>query len=82
MMYFHTEIPLNCLPKSTPRATVTRAMKALPPGETVYLIMTDYQPFWDRIDDAEWNEIAIHERERITRPVYVLEIWLNDEDDD
>ncbi|MGB1286646.1 MAG: glycosyltransferase family 39 protein [Aggregatilineales bacterium] len=80
LMFFHTEVPLNCLPKTTPRNTVTGAMEALQPGEPVYLIMTDYQPFWDRIDGAQWNEIAIHDRLRITRPVYVLEIWLERDD--
>lgn len=79
LLMFYTDTPLNCLPLYTPRAVLTRYLKDLPAGEKVYFVMADYEPFWDRIADAEWDILAQYERKLIKRPVYVLEIWLNND---
>ncbi len=78
LLMFYADMRLECLPFYTPRAALTRSLQALPTGEKVYLLMADYDPFWDRIENAEWQILAQYERELIKRPVYVLEIGLQD----
>jgi hypothetical protein len=76
LLLFYADMPLNCLPFYTPRATLTRYLKALPTGEKVYLLMADYDPFWEKIENANWQILAQYDRALIKRPVYLLEIGL------
>lgn len=75
MLYFYTDYPLTCLPISTPSSSLRVALLSHQ-GESVYHLMTDYQPYWHKIDGVMIEEHAVLERQRIKRPVYVLEMWL------
>lgn len=75
MMYYYTDRTIHCLENDGPVAQLSAIVDALPENGYFDLTVTDYKPFWDKIDDATFEELAVFRRRIIDRPVYVVRIW-------
>jgi hypothetical protein len=77
LLFFYTEPSIDCLSLDYPLRDLRAFLDAdlTESGDVVYLALTGYEPFFERIDDLCWEEVAWHERPRITRPVGVWRLW-------
>jgi len=75
MIYYYTDRTVNCLENDGPVAQLSTLVNHLPTNGYFLLTVTDYKPFWDKIDGAAYEEIAMYKRRIIDRPVYVMRIW-------
>ncbi|GEM_PF-1830177 len=75
MIFYYTDRPVNCLENDAPVAQLGVLVDALPPNGYFDLTVTDYKPFWDKINHADYEQLAMYKRRIIDRPVYVVRVW-------
>ncbi len=74
-LYFYTEKETACLGLDTIRDELRHFVEALPEGESGYLILSGYRPFFQSMPGIGWEEVVRYKQERIRTESWDVQIW-------
>lgn len=75
MLYFYTRREVPCLRLDYTRQDLAAFVKNLPEGESGYLILSGYRPFFQQLDGLGWQELARFKHDHIRSDYWDVQIW-------
>jgi hypothetical protein len=75
LIFFHLDRVPRCLGPADPIADLSCAIERLDDGESLFLAIANYPPFYEQYPGIDFEVVGSFDRERIPRPVTVVRLW-------